>query len=314
MSYLKVGDVGWSIIDTGFGNRIQFWEIAYELNRLNDFKFTILVEKDKWKETKFLNFPHTESSNVRFNKLKDLSEIDARKPWLNELDVTKSWNILEEWPPYQEGDNFYGKWLHLITLKDNSLENKIRELVKDRIGIHIRHWPIVDKDNRENLVERFNYVEKMKLVRETMDKYPNSKFYISTDVTYDKPARGPLLPNFRKESHWISEIYKDYDVIDYRDIIKVDDILPNYFRSDINSRWSKLMDEEGQEISTKMNEKSVTEIQYLYDKKTLRDIVDIFSLIYSLKFIPSKITGPESSWSDFVEIYRKLPSEVIRRL
>jgi len=314
MSYLKVGDVGWSIIDTGFGNRIQFWEIAYELNRLNDFKFTILVEKDKWKETKFLNFPHTESSNVRFNKLKDLSEIDARKPWLNELDVTKSWNILEEWPPYQEGDNFYGKWLHLITLKDNSLENKIRELVKDRIGIHIRHWPIVDKDNRENLVERFNYVEKMKLVRETMDKYPNSKFYISTDVTYDKPARGPLLPNFRKESHWISEIYKDYDVIDYRDIIKVDDILPNYFRSDINSRWSKLMDEEGQEISTKMNEKSVTEIQYLYDKKTLRDIVDIFSLIYSLKFIPSKRTGPESSWSDFVEIYRKLPSEVIRRL
>jgi hypothetical protein len=314
MSYLKVGDVGWSIADTGFGNRIQFWEIAYELNRLNDFKFTILVERDKWKETKFLNFPYTESSNVRFNKLKDLSEIDARKPWLNELDVTKSWNILEEWPPYQEGDNFYGKWLHLINLKDKSLEHRIRQLVKNRIGIHIRHWPIIDKDNRENLVERFNYVEKMKLVREIMDEYPDSKFYISTDVTYDKPARGPLLPNFRKESHWVSEIYKDYDVIDYRDIIEVDDILPNSFKSDINSRWSKLMDEEGQEISTKMNEKSVTEIRYLYDKKTLRDVVDIFSLIYSSKFIPSKRTGPESSWSDFVEIYRKLPSEVIQRL
>ena len=61
MSYLKIGDVGWTIRDTGFGNRIQFWEIAYELNKFNDFKFTILVEKDKWKETKFLDFPHTES-------------------------------------------------------------------------------------------------------------------------------------------------------------------------------------------------------------------------------------------------------------
>ncbi len=26
MSYLKIGDVGWTIRDTGFGNRIQFWE------------------------------------------------------------------------------------------------------------------------------------------------------------------------------------------------------------------------------------------------------------------------------------------------
>jgi len=285
--------------------RIQFWEVAYELNKLNDFKFTILVEKNKWRETEFLNFPHIESSNVRFNKIRDLSEIDARKPWLNELDVTKSWNILEEWPPYEEGESFYGKWLHLITLKDESLEDKIRELVKDRIGIHIRHWPTVDEDNKEDLVDRFDYSDKMKLVRKTMDKYPDSKFYISTDVTYDRPAQGPLLPDFRKESHWISEIYRDYDVVDYRDIIKVDDILPNSFISDINSSWSKLMDEEGREIATELNKKSVGGIQDLYDKKILRDIVDIFSLIFSKRFVNSKETGPQSSWSDFVEIYRK---------
>jgi len=305
MPYLKIGDVGWTIRDTGFGNRIQFWEVAYELNKLNDFKFTILVEKNKWRETEFLNFPHIESSNVRFNKIRDLSEIDARKPWLNELDVTKSWNILEEWPPYEEGESFYGKWLHLITLKDESLEDKIRELVKDRIGIHIRHWPTVDEDNKEDVVDRFDYSDKMKLVRKTMDKYPDSKFYISTDVTYDRPAQGPLLPDFRKESHWISEIYRDYDVVDYRDIIKVDDILPNSFISDINSSWSKLMDEEGREIATELNKKSVGGIQDLYDKKILRDIVDIFSLIFSKRFVNSKETGPQSSWSDFVEIYRK---------
>ena len=27
MSYLKIGNVGWTIEDTGFGNRIQFWEM-----------------------------------------------------------------------------------------------------------------------------------------------------------------------------------------------------------------------------------------------------------------------------------------------
>jgi hypothetical protein len=307
MSYLKVGDVGWSIKDTGFGNRIQFWEIAYELNKFNSFKFTILVEANKWRETKFLNFPYTESSNIRFNNLKDLPEIDARYPWLNKLDINASWDIMGEWPPYQVGDEFYGKWLHLITLKDKVFEKKIKKVVKDRIGIHIRHWPVIDTDPRSNPVERFNYVEKMKLVRETMDKYPNSKFYISTDVTYDKPAIGPPLPDFRKESHWISEIYRDYDVIDYRDIISVDNVISKTVRDYKNKMWSNILDDEG-EISKVLiynKEHLIDGDENIDDVKIKRDVIDLFSLIYSKGFIPSDLTGPNSSWSDFVEIYRK---------
>jgi hypothetical protein len=307
MPYLKVGDVGWLIRDTGFGNRIQFWEIAYELNKFNSFKFTILVEANKWRETKFLNFPYTESSNIRFNNLKDLSEIDARYPWLSKLNINESWDIMEEWPPYQEGDEFYGKWLHLITLKDKVLKKKIKELVKDRIGVHIRHWPIEDVDTRPNPVQRFNYVEKMKLVRNTLDKHSNSKFYISTDVTYDKPAAGPPLPDFKKEGQWMSEIYRDYDVIDYRDIITVDGSVSKTIRDYKNKMWSNILDDEGETSKVLIYNKEhlIDGDENIDDVKIKRDVIDLFSLIYSKGFIPSDLTGPNSSWSDFVEIYRK---------
>ena len=36
-----------------------------------------------------------------------------------------------------------------------------------------------------------------------------------------------------------------------------------------------------------------------------RNIIDLFALIYSKEFIPSTVTGPQSSWSEFVESYRK---------
>ena len=306
MSYLKIGNAGWSIKDTGFGNRIQFWEIAYELNKYNNFKFIILVERDMWTETEYLNFPCTETSTIRFNNLKDLSEIDVRYPWLSKLDINESWDIMEEWPPYQEGDEFYGKWLHLITLKDKVLEKKIKKVVKDRIGIHIRHWPVIDTDPRSNPVERFNYVEKMKLVRETMDKYPNSKFYISTDVTYDKPAMGAPLPDFKKEGQWVSEIYRDYDVVDYRDIISVDNVISKTVRDYKNKKWLNVLDDEGEVVKVLNNKEHLIDGNETIDNvKIKRDVVDLFSLIYSKEFIPSRETGPNSSWSDFVEIYRK---------
>ena len=46
-------------------------------------------------------------------------------------------------------------------------------------------------------------------------------------------------------------------------------------------------------------------IEKLYEYKILRDVVDLFGLIYSREFISAGKTGPDSSWSDFVNIYRK---------
>jgi hypothetical protein len=139
----------------------------------------------------------------------------------------------------------------------------------------------------------------MNLVRKTLDKFPNSKFYVSTDITYNKPTIGPLLPDFRKEPHWLSEVYRDYDVVDYRDIISVDELLPTVIKDENNTKWSKIYDMDGEEDLEFM------EINKIYDVKFQRDVIDLFSLIYSKEFITSSKTGRYSSWSEFVEIYRK---------
>ena len=277
MSYLKISNIDWSIEDTGFGDRMRSWTNAYILNKLNNFKFTILVDGHRWRETRYLDIPYTKTENHDFD-----------------VEITSGVD-------YEVGT------IGHIKLKDKSFENRIKKLVEDRVGIHIRHWPNVDFDPRPDKVERFNYTDKMKLVREILDRYPNSKFYISSNVTYDKPAMGPCLPDFRKESHWISQVYKDYDVVDYRNILELGDILPNVVQDTNNPMWSKVLDDEGFCINTIRYDKKEHKIglNEIEEMVILRNIIDVFGLIYSKEFISSSKTGPHSSWSEFVEIYRK---------
>ena len=63
--YLKIGDVGWSIEDTGFGNRFQLWAAAYELNKFNNFKFTY-SKKTVFKESKIL-MVSSKKANLQLN-------------------------------------------------------------------------------------------------------------------------------------------------------------------------------------------------------------------------------------------------------
>ena len=210
--YIKIGDCGWSIGDTGLGNRIQLWSVAYELNKYNNFTHTIVVEKKLWKEIKFLDFPHTIYSDSKFHELQNLDVVDSKKDWLVKLD-NKDYFIKPpthfDWPPYEPHENFYSKWGHKIKLRDKKLKKIIKDKVKDRIGIHIRHWPVIDPDNpfqsysqyftEPEDIERFDYKGKMKKVKDVLNEYQGEKFYISSDVTFDKPSTGPLLPNFRKK-------------------------------------------------------------------------------------------------------------------
>ena len=100
-----------------------------------------------------------------------------------------------------------------------------------------------------DLIPRFDYESKMKYLRQVLDNHPNDKFFMSSDVTYDKPSEGPLLPNYRKDGHWLSEIYKDYDIVDYRNIIDADDFLPNEFIETKNIGWIKSFDDEGRTLN-----------------------------------------------------------------
>ncbi len=331
MSYLKIGDVGWSIDDTGFGNRFQLWAVAYEINKYNDFEFTILVEKERWGELKYLNFPYTEQSEDRFHILDFSNTIDLRKNWLQKLDVTKNYHLLSPdlwnlWPPYEVEKSFWDKHANQITIKDKSLEDKIKDEVRFGIGVHIRHWPMIEQINSsyfpdDSIIERNDYKTKMEKVKLEMKKFDNHKFYISSDCTYDEPGKGPLLPNFSMKHQWLSEIYDEFDVIDYRDIISIKDEISDFVgeykvRDNNNTSWIKVLniDEEGQiDVSSVYYEPNANislfyddVVEDLYDIKTKRDIVDLFCLIHSKELIESFKTGPFSSWTDFVLSYRDL--------
>jgi hypothetical protein len=50
---------GWNVHDTGFCNRILHWEIAYEINKHNNFQYKILLPKTDWPELEFISLPYT---------------------------------------------------------------------------------------------------------------------------------------------------------------------------------------------------------------------------------------------------------------
>ena len=54
MGYIKIPNKWMNEVDTGFGNRIPYWNLAYYLSRKHDFEFTILVDFYQWKDTKHI--------------------------------------------------------------------------------------------------------------------------------------------------------------------------------------------------------------------------------------------------------------------
>lgn len=108
-------------------------------------------------------------------------------------------------------------------------------------------------------------------------------------------------------------------MIDYRDILESDNEMQKFVghyevRDNNNSNWIKDLNIDGEgriKVSRVYPDKnSNVNIFYddlngdLYKLKLKRDVVDLFSLIYSKELIESFKTGPFSSWTDYVLSYR----------
>ena len=313
MAVIKVYDGSWSIYDTGFGDRIQQWEVAYKLCKNNNFSHTILVEDFAWMETKFIDFPYTETTDrkIYFFIFKTI-RVDNRDNLLMKLDKDRDYYL-------NPGSQIMcppSKMVSILKLKDKDFENIIREKVKDRVGIHVRNWPHNLDDHRPDNIVRFDYDTKIKKVREVLDRYPNEKFYLSSDFTYGGSPSKEIFPQFEKSYHPLCDIYNDYDIIDYRDIvdfkipidipITVTDTIPierNWDRDDVDRVI--FINGDGLVVSSTVNTISESyTIDELCELKVKRDVVDLFSLIYSKEFIHSMETGPFSSFSRFVREHR----------
>ena len=316
MAVIKVENGSWLVYDTGFGDRIQQWEVAYKLSKNNGFSHTLLVEDYAWKETKFIDFPYTETTEDFKTIRHENISVDNSYNLHTELDRNKDYRLSPESQIFRPPSEL----VSILKLKDKDFENIIREKVKDRIGIHVRNWPHNLDDNRPDITVRFDYDTKIKKVREVLDRYPNEKFYLSSDFTYGGSPSKVIFPQFEKSYHPLCDIYNDYDIIDYRDIVdfKIPIDIPIIVTDTIpfERNWDKdnipriiFINGDGLVVSStivtvSMQGKVWDTIDKLCELKIKRDVVDLFSLIYSKEFIHSMDTGPFSSFSRVVREYR----------
>ena len=309
MGYLKVTNKFWqSDICTGFGNRIPHWALAYKIAEHHDFKFTILLDSFYWPETTYVDFPHTESTFLDDNLHGEFIELTMDESILD-LDTSKNYylngdrieNVEASEPSTVEKTGiFYLPPVYtLLKLKSSYLESLIKDKENNVTPVSIDVGDIYERNT--DLYKAYKEVDYLSGFNELIRIYKshdtknlerftdNQLLYISSDIstTYrdlkdmNEQELFSLFPNY-SDFFVTKEIYQEYNCIDYSDII------PNYdWKFPIGA------------LNDRGLLKSGGHSNLVYFKKVLRDVVDLFSLVYCKDFIPAV-----STWSVFVDQYR----------
>ena len=307
MGYLKITNKFWqSEVCSGFVNRITHCAFAYKLSEYYNFQFTILLDSFYWPETTYVDFPHTEIISADSDLYGEFIDIVPNESVL-ELDTNKNYYItgdgLTKISASEPGSD--GKagifWLpsayKLLTLKNSLLELQIKNKVKDAIGVHVRKNNITSPNtleeihkNSEELYGEYEEIDYLSIFSELVKDYDDQLFYISSDIATSfcsfngmsgKELKA-LFPNY-SEFMVTKKIYEKYNCIDYTHICPDFDFS---FPKGVLNDNSALMPGKATNI--------------LYFKKILRDVIDLFSLMYCKDFISAR-----STWSDFVYWYRR---------
>jgi hypothetical protein len=288
---------GWYDTDTGLGNRILHWEIAYKLSKENKFEYEILIQKIYWPEYSLLHIPYTITfkENTKLpNKEKFINEstpIDVDT--INDMFVTNNFKLYNNHYYSNFGymsmnnDNEKIRPLSLIKIKDYRIEDYIRNEMKDVIGIHIRRnvgvkyneedlnsLPIDVRNKFIELRKKYPSLEKnalsfiqdkyyFNIIESILEINPNQKFFISTDLPYE-------LILYYSDRFKNKIIFKDDMVKQINFFIELSDIHADFIGE--------------------------------YD--TIKNIIDLFSLSFCKFLIKSNF----STWSEFAEKYRNQPS------
>ncbi len=340
--YIIVRKFAWtSFWDISFGNRIKFWEFAQTINKINNYEYTLLIASgnvDVWGESYFINYPNTVVVRSipawregTFEVIKDAQSYGDFVFDANVIDILPT---MDNWNYVKKDQNLvlqeYEKTGHRpifdIEIYDKKLETTIKKEVEGRVGLHLRG----DTPNGQWDIKKLKPVDSRKeFIKKQLDRYVErglDKFYLSTDI-FTKPTQRliknhsitfnkGLLYSFsaddwtqdlinkdeniwndafyeydkeeylwinrlnepqkimegnggEKQYNWVKELYDEYDIIDYRSVFnKYDTFLHN---------WGKLR---------------------------CIDIIDLFSLIYSVEYT-DKLGNGNGTFSQFVKEYRE---------
>lgn len=300
--------------DTGLCNRILHWEVAYQINKLHDFKYYILLEEKYWPENKLLDLPTTktitniEGDPFEVEKLKFIAvydtinrKINTAKPLYADTieKIFKDSDVkLEDKGHYysdfgyKELKNLYSKEdlktierpLSKIRLKHRSVEESIIHEMKNVVGIHIRRGNGIPftKDDLNSLPK--NKRDNFRLSRKLSSEGLHSAYSFHRDDLYfnimDKMLK--INPNQKFYiSTDMSDKMMDYFYERYKNNLIDKTFMLNVVYDFISNSGFKKSD--------------------FVKGNVVENLVDLFSLSYS-SFL---VKVPHSTWSTFAENYTK---------
>jgi hypothetical protein len=276
--------------DTGFCNRIFYWEGVELLNSYNNYKFKIELEKNYWPELKeMVELPNSILVNNNIIS-EDFNEIttDFIKENKDNFKLSKS----KYYPTYNFNELSYlddylitnnERPITKIKLKDIELDNKIKEFCKDKIGIHIRRGRgiIYGKKEINSLPE------------EVRNRY----------ISFRK-HEGEFTPKYYIYEFVYDETY--FSVIDM--ILKINPNQTFYISYDIPEKCISYFKEKyPNKIYDKTYFYEFIKKRYKTPKQHVKNIVDLFCLS-NTKFV---FKHPMSTWSEFAHRYTEKSAEII---
>jgi hypothetical protein len=303
--------------DTGLCNRIFHWEVAYEINKQNDFKYYILLEEKYWPENKLIDLPTTKTiSNIEgdphdVEKLKFIAVYDTINKKINTAKPLYSDNVEKMFREgnlkiedkghfysnfgYKELSNLYlpevfekiERPLSKIKLKHRSVEESIINEMKNVVGIHIRRGNGVPYtvDDLNTLPE--NKRDKFSLIKRAIAEQSHWAYSFHRDDLYFNIMDNMLKIN-PNQKFYISTDVPD-DIMDYfynrykNNLIDKTFLLNVVYDYILNSGFKKS--------------------DFVYGN-VVENLVDLFSLSYT-SFL---VKAPTSTWSIFAENYTKKES------
>lgn len=316
--------------DTGLANRIFHWEVAYEINKRNNFKYRILLMDTEWPELDLIDLPFTspyffsehmnqfqhvyETQKLEFvslfdtenNKITNISDIDHNH--IEQIFMDDDYQL--------EENNYYSNF-GFRTLRDlylvknpnfyHHLPNFIprkRPLKKIKLKHNFIQWYIQHraKDFVGLHLRRFNGVN---IDKKAIDTLPNDlqKKYIE-------------LNEYKDVKDGTIDFYQDilyFNIID--NILKVNEHQRFYIATDLPEQMiSNYKERYGDTIITKKDfevkiqnfllESNVDVGKLNNFGNVINNLIDLFCLSYSKMLIEV----PKSSWSEFARDYRKKES------
>jgi hypothetical protein len=303
--------------DTGLCNRIFHWEVAYEINKQNNFKYYILLEEKYWPENKLLDIPTTKTiTNIEgdpheVEKLKFIAVYDTINKKINTAKPLYSDNIEKMFREgslklgdkghyfsnfgYKELSNLYPnevfnkieRPLSKIKLKHRSIEESIINEMKNVVGIHIRRGNGIPYTSEDLISLPENKRDKFSLIKRAVAEQSHMAYSFHRDELYFNIMDNILKIN-PNQKFYISTDLPD-DIMDYfykkyrNNLVDKTFLLNVVYDYILNSGFKKS--------------------DFVYGN-VVENLVDLFSLSYT-SFL---VKVPTSTWSIFAESYTKKES------